>query len=139
MERVVFDTWALLAFVFGEEEADAMENLLRKVEEGRIAAFYSAVNLAEFYRRICVETNEEDAREKCIWLRSTGLKSVNVDYEQAIFAGHIKNKYPRLSYGDAFAVAAVIDVNADHLVTGDPDFIQVDEVKIILPSGLCAK
>ena len=139
MERIVFDAWALLAFVFGEREADSVEKLLRETEKGGIAAFYSAVNLAEFYRRICVEGSEEDAREKCAWLRNTKLRIVDIDYEQAISAGHLKNKYSSLSYGDAFAVAAAMDIHADHLVTGDPDFVPIDEMDVILPSNLCAK
>lgn len=134
---IVFDTWALLALIFGEKEADAVEALLRLIEKEKIIAFYSVVNAAELYRRICVEDSEEAAKERCVWLKNTKLRFKDATFEEAMNAGHIKNKYSKLSYGDAFAVALAMDVRADFLASGDPEFESVEETKVVRPSELC--
>ena len=136
MERITFDTWALLAFVFGEDEADSMDKLLRAVQKNIIEGYFCVVNLAEFYRRISVEENEKSAIEKSAWLMTTGIHFASPNISMAMRAGSMKNKYPNLSYGDGFALACALETNSKLLITGDPDF-DIREINAKMPSGAC--
>lgn len=136
MERITFDTWALLAFVFGEDEADSRDKLLRAVQGNIIEGYFCIVNLAEFYRRISVEENEKSAIEKSAWLMTTGIKFASPNISMAMRAGSMKNKYPNLSYGDGFALACALETNSKLLVTGDPDF-NIREINAKTPGGSC--
>lgn len=136
MERITFDTWALLAFVFGEDEADSTDKLLRAVQKNIIEGYFCVINLAEFYRRISVEENEKSAIEKSAWLMTTGIKFVSPNISMAMQAGSMKNKYPDLSYGDGFAIACAIETNSKFLVTGDTDF-DIKEINAKTPGDAC--
>jgi len=136
MERITFDTWALLAFVFGEDEADSMDKLLRAVQKNIIEGYFCVVNLAEFYRRISVEENEKSAIEKSAWLMTTGVHFTSPNISMAMRAGSMKNKYPNLSYGDGFALACALETNSKLLVTGDPDF-DIREINAKMPGDAC--
>ncbi len=128
----VLDSYALLTFFQDESGAEEVEKLLAKAEAGTHTLLLSVVNWGEVYyntmRRISEPAAEEKARE--IASLPIELVPVGTDLELVRQAAMYKAK-KKLPYADAFA-AALAKLRDAELVTGDPDFKQVeDEIKIL--------
>jgi predicted nucleic acid-binding protein len=122
---VVFDTEALLIFYLGEEGAEAVEDLLRRIQNKETKGFLNIVNLTEFYY-ILYRRDAAIAEEKVRNLRAYGMEIVPL-MDNAIWreAGKIKGEHA-IPLGDAFAVATAI-AKKDKLVVGrDDDFEKVN-------------
>jgi predicted nucleic acid-binding protein len=70
---VVFDTEALLIFYLGEEGADIVEDLLRRIQNKELKGFLNIVNLTEFYY-ILYRRDAAIAEEKERNLRAYGIE-----------------------------------------------------------------
>jgi len=128
---VVFDTEALLIFYLGEEGADIVEDLLRRIQNKELKGFLNIVNLTEFYY-ILYRRDAAIAEEKVRNLRAYGIEIVPL-MDNAIWreAGRIKGEHA-ISLADAFAVATAIS-KKDKLVVGrDEDFkkVSVPQIKV---------
>lgn len=128
---VVFDTEALLIFYLGEEGADIVEDLLRRIQNKELKGFLNIVNLTEFYY-ILYRRDAAIAEEKERNLRVYGIEIVPL-MDNAIWreAGRIKGEHA-ISLADAFAVATVIS-KKDKLVVGrDEEFkkVSVPQIKV---------
>ncbi len=121
---VVFDTEALLIFYLGEEGAEVVEDLLRRIQNKETKGFLNIVNLTEFYY-ILYRRDAAIAEEKVRNLRAYGMEIVPL-MDNSIWreAGKIKGEHA-ISLADAFAVATAMAKN-DKLVVGrDEDFKKV--------------
>jgi len=128
---VVFDTEALLIFYLGEEGAEVVEDLLRRIQNKELKGFLSIANLTEFYY-ILYRRDAAIAEEKVRNLRAYGIEIVPL-MDNAIWreAGRIKGEHA-ISLADAFAVATAI-AKKDKLVVGrDDDFkkVNVPQIKV---------
>ena len=126
---VVFDTEALLIFYLGEEGADMVEDLLRRIQNKELKGFLNIINLTEFYY-ILYRRDAAIAEEKERNLRAYGIEIVPL-MDNAIWreAGRIKGEHA-ISLADAFAVATAIS-KKDKLVVGrDEEFKKVSVPKI---------
>jgi len=74
---VVFDTEVLLIFYLGEEGAEVVEELLKKVQNREIKGYINVINLTEFYY-ILYRRNPAIAEEKVRNLKAYGLEVVYV-------------------------------------------------------------
>ena len=128
---VVFDTEALLIFYLGEEGAEVVEDLLRRIQNKETKGFLNIVNLTEFYY-ILYRRDAAIAEEKVRNLRAYGMEIVPL-IDNAIWreTGKIKGEHA-ISLADAFAVATAI-AKKDKLVVGrDEDFkkVNVPQIKV---------
>lgn len=128
----VLDSHALLAFFQDEAGAEQVERLLARAEASGPKLLLSVVNWGEIFyntmRKISLHAAEEKARE--IATLPIELVAVDADLELVRQAALFKGR-GRLAYADAFA-AALAKFREAELVTGDPDFKQVeDEIKIL--------
>ena len=128
---VVFDTEALLIFYLGEEGADMVEDLLRRIQNKELKGFLNIVNLTEFYY-ILYRRDAAIAEEKERNLRAYGIEIVPL-MDNAVWreAGRIKGEHA-ISLADAFAVATAIS-KKDKLVVGrDEEFkkVSVPQIKV---------
>lgn len=128
---VVFDTEALLIFYLGEEGAEVVEDLLRRIQNKETKGFLNIVNLTEFYY-ILYRRDAAIAEEKVRNLRAYGMEIVPIT-DNAIWreTGKIKGEHA-ISLADAFAVATAI-AKKDKLVVGrDEDFkkVNVPQIKV---------
>jgi predicted nucleic acid-binding protein len=126
---VVFDTEALLIFYMGEEGAEVVEDLLRRIQEGEIKGFLNIVNLTEFYY-ILYRKEPAIAEEKVRNIRAYGTEIVPLT-DDVIWreAGKIKGEHA-ISLADAFAVATAL-VKRDKLVVGSDDDYKKVNVPLI--------
>lgn len=112
---VVFDSWALLAYLEGEDCAERIESVW--LEEG---AAISAINLGEvLYIRIRT-AGEESASSDVEKVRGL-LAVIEPDWPLVAAAARIKAG-GGLSFADAFCIATSVRADVP-LWTGDPEII----------------
>jgi predicted nucleic acid-binding protein len=122
--KYVLDSFAILAYLTGEEGADVVEDLLNKAEKGEAKLYMNYVNLGEVYYIIFREKDVNEANKSMVLIKRKLIDFVQVDERIALIAGRVKATYS-MSYADAFAVATAIVKEAE-IVTGDPEFKNVD-------------
>jgi len=131
LKRYVFDSWALLAWLGGEEPADAqVQTLLDSAEAGRVELCMSMINFGEVYYATARKSGIVKAREDRKSLLQSPIRFVEVDNDLVWEAAEIKAAQA-LAYADAFAAALTVRLKAV-LVTGDPEF------DILAKSGVIA-
>ncbi|WP_457741674.1 PIN domain-containing protein [Thermococcus sp.] len=129
VDRVVLDSYALLAYLLREKGAERVRDLLRKAEMGEVKIYMNVVNLGEVYYTIVRRKGVDIADFVVANLLKSPILFVHVDERLSLIAGRIKAFY-KLSYADAFAAATAVDLNAV-LLTGDEEFRSVeDRIKI---------
>jgi len=132
MPTKVLDSWALIAFFEGEPAAERVEKLLIKAEEETHKLLLSVVNWGEIYYSTMRAYSQNAAEQKAKEIAGLTIEIVGVDEKDLDFvrqAAIYKGTW-RLSYADAFAAALAKIRNAE-LVTGDPEFRQMEgEIKI---------
>ena len=125
MKAVVLDSYALLAFLFGERGHQKVLDLLQRMAAASQALLVAAPNWAEVryvsQRKVGVARWGE-AREKLLGLP---LDIIPADQTLAEIAGEIKATR-RMSLADCFAAALARQRRAE-LYTGDPEFRQVEK------------
>lgn len=120
--RIVFDAFALMAWLHGESGALQVEEWLIKAEHKDVDVFVSIVNLGEVYYRLQridqVEAAEEFLQD--IRVRAIPIKAAPATNRRVWAAARLKAKYP-IAYADGFAAALAQELHSP-LLTGDPDF-----------------
>jgi predicted nucleic acid-binding protein len=115
----IFDSWAILAYIYDEPAADQVENLL--VESTRLkAAWISSMNLGEVWYSLARRKSRDVANQQLTVLAEIGLERVDVDWPTVLEAADYKSRH-KISYADAFAAALAKQRQAE-LVTGDREF-----------------
>jgi predicted nucleic acid-binding protein len=126
MKSYVLDSFSILAY-FGEEKGcEIVENLLKKAKRGEAKIFMSYVNLGEVYYIIFREEGVDRANKMIALIKRWPIDFIHVDEKACLIAGRIKATH-HISYADAYAIATSLDKNA-RLVTGDPEFKEVEDV-----------
>jgi ribonuclease VapC len=125
VKAVVLDSYALLAFLFGERGHQKVLDLLQRMAAASQALLVAAPNWAEVRyvsQRKVGAARWGEAREKLLGLP---LDIIAADQTLAEIAGEIKATR-RMSLADCFAAALARQRRAE-LYTGDPEFRQVEK------------
>lgn len=125
MKAAVLDSYALLAFLFGERGHQRVLDLLQRMAAASQALLVAAPNWAEVRyvsQRKVGAARWGEAREKLLGLP---LDIVPADQTLAEIAGEIKATRS-MSLADCFAAALARQRRAE-LYTGDPEFRQVEK------------
>lgn len=129
MAVVVFDSYAVLAFLFKESGAEEVKSVLRQAALADRPALITAVNWAEVLYRSEREQGAEGVKAAKQFERTMPVEVVAADRDLAERAAGYKANY-KMSLADAFA-AALAKTKKAELVTGDPDFKSLEgEIKI---------
>jgi predicted nucleic acid-binding protein len=120
MKKVVFDSYALIAFFRQEEGYEAIRELLVEMATGETEGFITTVNVGEVYYMISRKSGAKNATTALDALLKFPLKIVDADLKLTLEAAALKAKYA-LSYADAYAAALTITKKAT-LITGDAEF-----------------
>ena len=123
-KAIVFDSWAIIAYLEGEAAAERVADHIADAHENEIPLFISVVNAGEVWYIIARETSVSDADRSITELRHLGIEFVDADWTLAHEAGGFKSKY-KMSFADCFAAALAKHKKA-LLLTGDPEFKQVE-------------
>ena len=119
MQRVVFDAYAIIAWLEGEPGGAYVASLIGHVSEGEMWGAICAVNIGEVYYNT-FRRHGGAAAEDCLQvLTSIAWDVMPASNELVWDAARLKARYP-ISYADAFALACARLHEAD-LVTNDPE------------------
>jgi ribonuclease VapC len=125
----VFDAWSVLAYLEDEPAGEPVENLIANAHENEIPLMISVVNAGEVWYILARKVSEGEANKSIAELQQLGIEFVDANWELAQQAARFKSKH-KMSFADCFAAALAKEKKAE-LVTGDPEFKQVDgEVQI---------
>ncbi|WP_247729850.1 PIN domain-containing protein [Halovivax limisalsi] len=131
------DSWIWLEYLLdGDSSADAEAVIREAATEGGLIA--PTVVAEVRYRIQSVERRERAAEAVDILMQSTEIESMPLIDEIASHAADLRYKYYErgtceLSYADAIHVAtASLHDDCGTLYTGDPDFVDVEEVETIV-------
>ncbi len=127
----VLDSWALIAFFEDEPAADEVEKLLHQASDGKHKLLLSVVNWGEIFYSTMRVVSRQAAEEKAGEIAALPIEIIglggdlNLTRQAAIYKATRK-----MSCADCFAAALAKLKNAE-LVTGDPEFTEVEsEIKI---------
>jgi ribonuclease VapC len=125
LRNFVLDSYALLAYLFGEEGHEKVVTLLERAADSGRNALIASPNWAEVcyqVRRKAGPARWAEIREKLLGLP---IEIVPADQELAEAAGAIKAER-KMSLADCFAAALALERKAE-VVTGDPEFREVED------------
>ena len=123
-KALVFDSWAVLAYLGDEASSQEVADLIAGAHEGRIPMYMSSVNAGEVWYIIAREASEAEADRAVDDLIRLGIEFIDADWSLARIAGSFKARN-KMSYADCFAAALAKDRKSE-LVTGDKEFKQVE-------------
>jgi predicted nucleic acid-binding protein len=123
-KSIVLDSWAIMAYLEDEPEAERVGDLIADAHEGEIPLLMTVVNAGEVWYIVARQTSVADADTVIKNLHDLGIEFINADWNLARSAGYFKSKN-RMSLADCFA-AALAKQRMATLVTGDPEFKQVE-------------
>lgn len=128
--RFVLDSWALIALLNKEQPAsDQVEVLLQQAANGDVFLALSIINLGEIYYILGRSRGSVAANEFFTQLKRLPIQILQADEPRVLAAARLKMAHT-ISYADAFAAAAAVELNAA-LLTGDPELLQLaNEVEI---------
>ncbi|MFH1212928.1 MAG: type II toxin-antitoxin system VapC family toxin [Candidatus Neomarinimicrobiota bacterium] len=130
MKRYVFDSFALLAYAENESGSATVSTILKDALAGKAVIFLSVINWGEMYYIAYREGGQDTAETYRTNFEQYPIKIVDTDKELTLLAATLKATN-KISYADAFAAALTKLKNAE-LVTGDPEFKQLeDEINIV--------
>jgi uncharacterized protein len=125
----VLDSWAILEWMSGRQPAtDLVGKLLSQAEVGEARLFMSAINVGEVYYFL---RKHRDVALAESWRESSRTLPATIEVPTADdiwSAASLKARFP-IAYADAFAAALAQKYNCP-LVTGDPEFRRVDQLKL---------
>lgn len=122
----VLDSFALLALFRDEVAADAVEAVIRSQQRGEAHLAIATVNLGEVAYRTEREFGFERVQDVLGKIIEFQIDVVDVDRSLALVAARHKAIF-KMSFADCIATALAQRLDAS-LVTGDPDFQQVEHL-----------
>lgn len=124
MTHKVLDAWAVMAWLEGETPAHKRVSVLfAAASEQRVALSISMINVGEIFYSITKRRGAAAAEEFLADLATFPVTIVTPGRRQILEAARLKARFP-ISYADAFAMQAAIEVDAP-LVTGDDEIRDV--------------
>ena len=130
MNSILFDSFAMLRFFYQETGAEKLRDLLREATKSEVPRLISAMNVGELIYITRRRSGEVAKLQMLVNLKSLGFTLLPCPNDLIFRAAELKARFP-MSYADTFAVASAIEHNAT-LVTGDPEFRQVEHLVKIL-------
>lgn len=128
-KALVFDSWAVLAYLGDEASSQEVADLIAGAHENRVPMYMSTMNAGEVWYILAREISETEADKAVADLVRLGLELIDANWPLTRMAGGFKARH-RMSYADCFAAALAKDRKAN-LITGDKEFKQVEgEVSI---------
>ena len=126
---IVLDSWAIMSYLGGEPSAEKVADILADAHDEGIPLFMTVVNAGEVWYILAREVSIAEADSSIRQLRQLGISLIDADWELAHEAAGFKSRH-KMSFADCFAAALAKQKKA-HLLTGDPEFRQVEQDVIV--------
>ncbi len=127
----VLDSWAVIAFLNDEPAAKQVEQLIIAAREGKMRLLLCVINWGEIYYIVLRKSGVALAERAVAAVATLGIELVGIEDDLHLVREAAKLKASKMmSYADCFT-AALAKINKGEIVTGDPEFKEVEgEVKI---------
>jgi len=126
-EIFALDSWAVLAYLQGEEPAASRVcEVIEGAQEGTARLFISIINLGEVYYRVGKIRNAKEAESVLADLQLLPMEILSAEDDTVLAAARLKMNYA-ISYADAFAAVTAIQKDAV-LLTGDPELLGMKKI-----------
>lgn len=126
----VLDSYSLIAYFEAEAGAKTMVEVFRSARDSEFGLLLSVVNWGEVYYITLREAGPERADQVVDAISALPIEIIPADLELTKEAARLKSR-GGIAYTDCFA-AALAKLRKSELVTGDPEFKQLeDTVKIL--------
>lgn len=122
----VLDSFAFLAYFQAEAGGSRVRELLEQASRGEVSLAITTVNLGEVVYRTQRQYGLERTQEVLARIEEYAPSVVDVDRALALAAAHLKARHA-MAYADCLAGALAQRMEAA-LVTGDPDFRQIEDL-----------
>jgi predicted nucleic acid-binding protein len=122
----VLDSYALLAYLGGEEGQQGVQDLLDRAVSGSARLYLTIINYGEVLYIVERERGLVAAQITVAAVDQLPIQVVEADRQLTFGAAHIKASFP-MAYADCFAVALARQLEGV-VVTGDPEFGSVAEL-----------
>ena len=120
MSASVLDSWAMIAWLQGQEPARSkVHELLERATRNETKLGISLINVGEVFYLIAKRHGAALAERFLAELATMPIQPLLPDRRLILNAARLKSRHP-ISYADAFAVETAREQNAV-LVTGDPE------------------
>lgn len=120
----MLDSWVLIALLNQEQPASSeVEKLLQTAADGNAFLALSAINLGEIYYIVGRNFGSDAAADFLRNIKQMPIQFLPADETRILAAARLKMAHA-ISYADAFAVAAAIELKAT-LLTGDPELFKL--------------
>jgi ribonuclease VapC len=126
VKAIVFDSWAILAFLKEEPSAVIVSGLLKERFGKRDLLFMHEINAGEVWYILARKAGEKSADHTIAQLQLSGIEIVSPGWETTRLAASFKAK-GGISFSDAFAGAMTKNLGAT-LVTGDREFERIADM-----------
>ncbi len=125
----ILDSFALLAFLGGEAGMERVQEVLQAAKRRQAHAHMPSICLGEVLYITERERGLSVAQKTLAAIEQMPIDILDATRPRVLAAAHIKANF-RVSYADAFAVAAAQEIGAT-VLTGDPEFAAVESATVI--------
>jgi predicted nucleic acid-binding protein len=126
----LLDSFALLRFIQKEAGDEQVKTILADAQIGKANAMLNVINLGEIIYTVQRRFGQQKKLDVVMNIGRLGIVILPAPNDLVFRAAELKARYS-MAYADTFAVASAIEHNAT-LVTGDPEFRQVEHLVRVL-------
>jgi len=130
VNKLLFDSFALLRFFQKEPGGEKVRELLRESLAAGVPRLLNAINLGEMIYIVQRRCGEQKKLEMLAHLHRMDFTLLPCPNDLIFRVAELKARHP-ISYADAFALASAIEHSVS-LVTGAPEFRRVEALVEIL-------
>lgn len=130
MNNYLLDSFAILRFIQKGAGDEAVKDILEDVRIGKACAMLNVINMGEVIYSVQRRFGLQFKLDVVMNINRLGIVILPVPNDLVFRAAELKACFA-MSYADTFAVASALEHDAT-LVTGDPEFRQVEHLIKIL-------
>lgn len=125
-QALVLDSWSVMAFLEDEPAGKKIADIIAGAHEQGTPIMMTVINVGEVWYIIAREVSAAEAEKAVEELRHLGIRFIDADWNLSREAAEIKAGH-KMSFADCFA-AALAKRHKARLITGDPEFRQIEAV-----------
>ncbi len=129
--HVTFDTTFFVTHFYAKNSdfTKTREILRRSIVQGSRGVVPTIV-LAELYTQVAKRTGASEAERRLNEICSYGLEIASLSMSISRRAGMLRHKYEeKIPWGDCLVAATAIEAKSDYVITEDPEFKSIKEIK----------
>jgi PIN domain nuclease of toxin-antitoxin system len=124
---IILDACSLLAFIYNEDGADVVTDILKQAEDSDLVVLINKVNLYEVYYDLVRSSGKEQAEEFYDIFQKLPIEVINSISDEVMREGSYLKKAYRMSLADSIALGEALARNAAVLTADHHEFDPVEQ------------